>query len=331
MALERNIEARLRWLDEKFRTGGRFTKECLLREVNAADTVNVRISKRTLEYDLERLRGRVSLLDAYVGNEKVYFYENPRASYFDTGASVNPVLLERFLSFIAQFDGLEGFNEVKNSMLALAEKYHIETGRSVISFETDPEVQGLRHLDKLYAAIRGNQVLEIKSESYNRSAEAKYRSLVVHPYYLKEYANRWYLIGYTKEYGETTCLAVDRMRSIVTKEGIEFRSGKKEIDYSMLFDDRIGVSPGEIIDLRIRVHPVRYRYFCSKKLHFSQTDEGCDAEGWHLLSFHLMDNEELRQKLLSFGPEIEIIGPDILRQKLMGRIKKMAELYWKSR
>ena len=81
MALERNIEARLRWLDEKFRTGGRFTKECLLREVNAADTVNVRISKRTLEYDLERLRGRVSLLDAYVGNEKVYFYENPRASY----------------------------------------------------------------------------------------------------------------------------------------------------------------------------------------------------------------------------------------------------------
>ena len=328
MGLEKKIESRLRWLDKQFRTGGKFTIEDLLdglRSSSIAD-VAIGISKRTLYNDFDRLRDRVNLISNNQGHKKCYYYDDPRVSYFDAGASENILAIERLITQISQFEGLANFTTLQNSINELAKKYGIDIENPIVSFETNHDVRGLGRLDELYTAIKSQKVIDIKYESFNRSTD-EILSLEVHPYHLKEYANRWYLIGYTKEYGELTCLPLDRIKGIVGKDDLEFHTPSEEIDYSSLFDDRIGVSPGKTINLVIRVNPTRLRYLRSKPLHNSQTDESCDPDGWHRLSYKLMDNEELTQKLLSLGPEIEVIAPQRIRSRIKKRITEASALY----
>lgn len=146
---------------------------------------------------------------------------------------------------------------------------------------------------------------------------------------MKEYANRWYLIGYTKEHGVCTCLPVDRMRSIVVSDAVEFRPMENQVDYASLFNDRIGVGEGKPIELILRLHPVRYRYFVSKKFHSSQELLSVDDDGWYRVRYQLKENEELRQKLLSYGSELEVVAPADLRLLLLNRMKRMLKLYSK--
>lgn len=326
MGLERNIEERLRWLDNKFRSGGAYTKQELLDGMESS-SLRLKIAKRTLEYDLDRLRSRVDIQEQNTAEGKRYFYENPRQSYFGTDEQEGIVMLERLVSMVSQMKGLNYFSDLSRSLTDLCDRFHINTDAPIISFDFNSTLSGLRNLDKLYWAIRKQQVLDIKSESFNRSEKEKYRLLQVHPYYLKEYANRWYLIGYTKEHGECTCLPVDRMRSIVVSGTAVFRPAEHQTDYADLFSDRIGVGEGKPIELILRLHPVRYRYFVSKKLHPSQEYLSLDEDGWYRVRYYLKENEELRQILLSYGPELEIVSPADLRILLLNRVKKMLHLY----
>lgn len=328
MGLDRNIEERLRWLDDKFRSGGAYTKQELLDGIRLS-VMHVKIAKRTLEYDLERLKKRVIIRDKYTAEGKRYYYDDPKTSYFAVHEQEGIVVLERLVDMVSQMKGIGYFSDLSHNIMELSTRFHINVESPAISFDSNNVLCGLRHLDKLYWAIRKKQVLEIKSESFNRPEEEKYRPLQVHPYHLKEYANRWYLIGYTKEHGACTCLPVDRMRSIVVSDAVEFRPMENQVDYASLFNDRIGVGEGKPIELILRLHPVRYRYFVSKKFHSSQELLSVDDDGWCRVRYQLKENEELRQKLLSYGSELEVVAPADLRLLLLNRMKRMLKLYSK--
>ena len=327
MGLDKNVEYRLRWLDNKFRTGAFFTKDELLSAFKA-ETANMSISRRTLEYDLERLGSRVEIKEQHSREGKLFGYEDKRKSYFEAGDGNNILLVEKFVQMMSQIDGIDLFDEFKNSLKKLSEQFNIDlSGDSFISFETNGNLRGLRDLDFYYNAIKNKQVLCVKIESYNRNMDAKYKPMTIHPYHLKEYANRWYLIGFTDEYKEKTCLPIDRIRSRVVVKNVEYIKNDWNIDYSGIFDDRLGVSNGKLIELQIRVHPIRYRYLESKPLHLSQSVVDHDENGWVRLKYSIVDNEELRQKLLSYGHEVEVVKPIGLRKVIIKRLMGSLNLY----
>lgn len=332
MGLDKNVEYRLRWLDNKFRTGAYFTKEELINAFKAetvkAETVNVGISKRTLEYDLTRLSSRVTIDERHSRDGKLFGYADKRASYFEAGDGGNILLVEKFVQMMGQIDGIGVFDEFRKSLEKLSERFGVNlSGNTIISFETNEFLRGLRDLDFYYNAIKNKQVLCVKIESYNRDKDVKYTPMIIHPYLLKEYANRWYLIGFTEKHKERTCLPVDRIRSRVIVKDVKYRDNIEEVDYSKIFDDRLGVGDGKLINLEIKVHPVRYRYLESKPLHLSQSMVGYDDKGWVRLKYNIIDNEELRQKLLSYGHEIEVLEPFDLRRIIINRLRNSLILY----
>lgn len=327
MGLDKNVEYRLRWLDNKFRSGAYFTKKELL-NLFKAETVNMSISKRTLEYDFERLSSRVYIDVRHSREGKLFGYENRRQSYFEAGDGNNILLVEKFVQMMNQIYGIGIFDEFRNSLEKLSERFSIDvSGNPIISFETNGNLRGLRDLDFYYNAIKNKQVLCVKIESYNRDKNEKYKPMIIHPYHLKEYANRWYLIGFTEKYKDKTFLPVDRIRSRVVIKEVEYIENKGNVDYSEMFDDRLGVGAGNLIELEIKVHPVRYRYFESKPLHSSQYVVDFDDKGWVRLKYNIIDNEELRQKLLSYAHEIEVVAPLELRMIIIKRLTNSLKRY----
>lgn len=84
-----------------------------------------------------------------------------------------------------------------------------DTGKEVKSVQSNVDLKGIQHLSTLYEAIINKQVLEITHQDFK--TEEPY-SVIFHPYFLKRYNNRWFLLGLNEE----TCipiwnLALDRI------------------------------------------------------------------------------------------------------------------------
>lgn len=329
MGFNRNVEERLRFLDEKFRTGREFTKRALFDEFNAVHP-GAGISWRTFQYDFSRIEERVGVQSVRKDGKEYFRYENKGDSYFNVSGLSVAVTLERLLNMASYAEGMKGFSELRENIEKLVKAYNIELdSMPVISFDNAlASVRG-EYLDTLYDAIRTRRVLEIKQSAFYRGDNEKYRRLVVHPYHLKEYAGRWYLIGYAKEHAGFTCLPVDRMKSVVVADGVEFCQPDEGTDFVHLFDDRIGVSEGDMIRLELKVSPMRYKYMETKKLHHSQELLGTFGDGYKHVGYNLKCNEELLQKLLQAGVEVEVLAPVSVRDKIAERIGRMMKIYSK--
>lgn len=61
-----------------------------------------------------------------------------------------------------------------------------------VSFETNESLTNIGLLPELYLAIRDKKVISFQYCPYGK----KYRKVIFHPHFLKEYNNRWFVFGY---------------------------------------------------------------------------------------------------------------------------------------
>ena len=151
---------------------------------------------------------------------------------------------------------------------------------------------------------------------------------VIHPYYLKEYNQRWFLFALNDEYRNISTYALDRIETI-GKTSIQFIPNT-DIDFSHYFDNVIGVSvksdktPQTV---KIWVDKEQLPYTLSKPLHKTQSVIEENEDGSAVIAIKVIPNFELEQLLLSFGERFEILYPTSLREKISARIKKNIEKY----
>lgn len=328
--MQKNKYGRLKLLDNYFRMGVGYSKKTLLKKIRENEDLDTEVSIRTLEYDLEEMQNAVEFEYQRDGREKLYFYKNKHDSFFVNNENENDlILLEDLLSFSINTVTANVFNEINEQIKKLCDSYGIDTNKRIISFDRNTNLRGLSFLNNLYKAIKNECVIELAMDSFNVN-KIKYTKSIVHPYFLKEFSGRWYLLGYTEMKGEKSCFPVDRIRGLAEVKDIAYRKPKYNLDYNRIFDDRIGIGEGKLIELIIKPSSFRLKYLESKKLHSSQeTVIGTDGET--LLKYKIIDNEELMQKLLSLGAEIEIICPISLRKRLIQRISETNKLYQKNK
>lgn len=322
------INQRLHYLDSLLRTSSYTKKELMDKLAEEGYPLSV----RTLEYDMRELASKVDIKKTRGDKGVLYYsYENRGASYFQEIDTKMRMALERFFALAHSIQGLDKIQEIHEMERHFRKVYQIETVSSVMSFpKAELRPLNAETVEQLYNAITAKKVVQFSYESYNRPEEARLQRYTIHPYHLTEYNNRWYLTGYTTAHGPRTVIPTDRIRgSVMTTDEtyIEPPSGET---YDRLFEDRIGIGDGPKIDLKIAVGHTRFRYFSSRKLHPYQeclTDEETEDGRKVFLYRRIVENEELRQKLLSYGKEVEVLAPLSLRQKLQSRIEKMEKLY----
>ena len=116
-------------------------------------------------------------------------------------------LLSEVLSTIGQFDGLDNFEWLDKFKMDL----DIEDRKQIISFSNNPYLQNSNLLGTLFDLISNEVVINL---SYHTFSDATIRSIDFHPYLLKQYNDRWFLLGAADNDNKILTFALDRIDEV---------------------------------------------------------------------------------------------------------------------
>ena len=138
---------------------------------------------------------------------------------------------------------------------------------------------------------------------------------------MKQYNNRWFLLGREHSSDSLKTLALDRIVSIKT---IKECFIKNSTDFEDYFDEIIGVTnyeDSEAENIVIKLDEKTIPYVITKPLHHTQKIKGDE------LRLKVKQNPELVSIILSFGQGMTVIEPESLRDKIKMAMQKSVNQY----
>ena len=326
----KNYSTRLRVLDQCLRSGhaysGKELTEFINRELELRGEPTI-TSRTTLMDDLLNIENEyhTNIVRKKHGRQTTYQYEDSNFSIFSTELSEDDLLhLSQALNILQRFDGMPEADWVSelSARLNLCMSNHKEV-RAAVGFESSIYNKGMEHFTPLFNAIRKKTTVELRYQSF-RMAEPQ--TLIVHPYYLKQYNNRWFLFCCNGDHTNLSNYPLDRILSVKLAH-VPYR--ETHIDFDEFFSDMIGVSrrnEQEPEDVVLRFPKDQYKYVATKPWHGSQKVVE-ENNSTITMQFHVVLNYELEQKILSFGQYVEVISPMTLRERIKDRLSQSLQQY----
>lgn len=234
--------------------------------------------------------------------------------------------LKAAIMVISRFKGLPQFEWIHEIVPNLESKLGlIETEKEIISFESNFDYTGGKHIPALYNAILNKQVLKLSYQSFRSSFTSE---LEIHPQYLKQFNSRWFIMSFIDKWGDKPQInALDRIVEIEESK-TKYRS-IKDFDWEDYFADMIGVTRSEEKPVEVRfliLDELQASYINTKPLHQSQKKLKKVENGYET-SIFVIPNIELEKLILSFGENVIILSPESLKEKLRSRIETLNQHY----
>ena len=291
------------------------------------------ISDSTIEKDLFAMRMEHDAPIKYSKKEKGYHYDDPNYSLENIPLSSDDIDAIKFAANIFdQFKGVEVFRQFEFAIEKILDRVHISNNiedkavDQFVQFETTAKTLGGEFLQPLLNAIKEKEIVSFIYQSYKATVE-EWKSRTVHPYLLKEYRNRWYLIGFSQEKGKVITYGLDRMRNL-TDTGTYFvpAASFNADDY---FKHAIGITTSDGTTpqkIEIEVNPILKKYLDSQPLHQSQKLISTSDKG-SIYSFTLHPTPEFDMAVLSYGSQAKVIKPSSYVQQIAKIARNMHEQY----
>jgi predicted DNA-binding transcriptional regulator YafY len=261
------------------------------------------LSARTIQRDLEQIRYDFGIEIAYDRHHDGY--------YIDREHSFNLDNFLRFLEIVTTAELLtESLKESRESL-------------NYISFESRGDLRGSENLKPLLFAVRNHRKISFEYEKFQTSSRQR---RYVKPYLLKEYMNRWYLVGTTGTTDQLRIYGIDRITSLIVREDTFER--QPGLQPAALFDNIIGVTctddkPLEVI---LSFTPLQGKYIKSLPLHHSQ-EILADSKSELRIRLHIIPNFEFRQRILMLGPAVRVIEPQWLATEVQQSLQAALDRY----
>jgi predicted DNA-binding transcriptional regulator YafY len=318
MSTNKNAVIRYRVLDACFRNPGKkYYKEDLLEACNARlgyhNGEQSRISMRQLNYDIAFMESesgyKIPLQRIREGKRVYYRYSDLNFSIDNQPLNETEILeLQESLRLLSRFKGLPQLEGLEDIIMRLRRDNTHGLVRPVVSFDENPYLRGLSHIGDLFAAILYQKVLRIQ---YRHFKSPESYAVIFHPYHLKQFNNRWFVLGYNEaEQHSSWNLALDRIEAIAETQDL-YR--KDDTDWQEFFEDIIGVTklqdrtPEKII---CWFSEDSAPYIITKPLHGSQKKITNTRDSGIMIQLTLIPNFEFYQRILSFGKNVEVLAPD---------------------
>ena len=206
-----------------------------------------------------------------------------------------------------------------NSLLTLGKERL--SGR--VSVEDIPS--GQKWLTAVMQAMLEGNVLRITYKKY-LSEEEDIR--LIHPYAVKEFAKRWYLVAWSLTNQALRVYALDRTLSL-ERTGERFRM-PRGFDVDELFDASYGIylrSEGEEpVLVKLRTTLRESAYLQDLPLHPSQRLVGMEGDRC-IFALRLVPNPNFVMDLCKHGDRLEVLEPLSLRETVREEFKKALQLY----
>lgn len=333
MASNKHAQIRYKVLDDCFSNFRRkfyfndLLERCneALRELYGEDHAGIKT--RTLRSDINYMRTRASEAGVDVesiddGNGFYYRYSEPDFSIFRQGLGEDDLAqLKETILMLQRFKGMPNFDWMSELVVKLEDKLDLRGfSKSVVGYDEIKSYTGLDWFQDLFDAIINKTVLHIQYKTFTD----KVFDWTIHPYYIKEYNNRWFLFGLNEEQYTIYNIPLDRIENLeqVNKEYIP-----SDIDFETYLDNVVGVSvfPGEAVTIRLQFSEHRFPYVLTKALHQSQRIVDFDNR---IIVISVIPNNELEALILSFGKDVEVLSPASYREQIQNVIRNSYEKYF---
>ena len=334
MAVNKNALIRYKTIDKCLQNNYRqWTLNDLIEAVSNAlyeyEGKDVDVSKRTVQLDIQMMRSDKLGYNApiVVYQRKFYKYEDENYSITNSPISNQDLTkLTEAVSFLKQFQGFSHFDELGSMVQKLEDHVYTQKTheKSLIDFEKNDNLKGLKFLDSLYQFILKKEAINITYQSFKARQESTF---TFHPYLLKEFRNRWFVIGKRLKNEGFMNLALDRIIGI------------KKSNKPFVFDDTfnsetyyknaigVSVSPNlEPENVLLYVNHKQAPYILTKPFHHSQKEVSRDHYGV-TVSLDVQLNFELEKEILSLGEGIKVIAPERLKRNIKERLYDAVDVY----
>ena len=190
----------------------------------------------------------------------------------------------------------------------------------------EPSPSGEQHLTTLLEAMKQNQSLTIDYQSFWH--EHPY-TFDVHPYALKMFKQRWYLLAYNVSMESLRVYGLDRILQVTPHPRKRFKM-PHDFDAALFFGDYYGVCLGETGPqlVRLKVSADQSPYVRSLPLHPSQ-EEVETTDEYSIFTLWLSPEFDFVQALLAMGEDVEVLAPERLRETMAEHARALAGIYLK--
>ncbi len=286
------------------------------------------VSKRTIQLDIQNMRSEKLGYNApiVVLDKKFYTYEDKNYSITNSPLTNQDLgILTEVLGVLKQFKGFSYFQELSGMVTKLESKLYTQQNKSnsYIEFEKNDLLRGLDLIDPIHRAIINKCTLKVTYQSFKARAASE---IIFYPYLLKEYRNRWFMLGKNNK-NLLINFALDRIKRI---EELPDESYKKpDFDVFSYYSDSIGVSktPNMIAQkIVLKIAKEHSPYIITKPLHSSQQIIKEEEDGT-TFSIDVVWNFELEREILGFGEHIKVISPRRLKGIVKRRLERSFQQY----
>lgn len=263
------------------------------------------VSPRTFDRDLERIR-------CDFGLEILYDKQN-NGYYINEEESVKVSSFFKFLELVSVANVFSESLKDSNKILEF------------VSFDDSKSFKGLPNLKPILIAMREDRDLTFVHENFQHKTFKNYK---ITPLLLKEYENRWYVIGVPEGMQEIRTFGVDRLTSVRTEglTSIQKHGYKHEL---AIFDTIIGLDyeNKKPIPIRLLVNELHVNYMRNLPIHNSQVIHPVNEIGQHFVDFYLIPNYEFKTQVLKMGAEALVVSPAAFKKDIKLLLKATLKRY----
>jgi predicted DNA-binding transcriptional regulator YafY len=289
------------------------------------EKVQVKTTLETIQKDIARMR--MSPPDGF--DAPIYFdrkhlgyaYRDPNFTL--TGINLNQSEIDSIKESIDLLNSLGGTRvkvKLKNAMekvlSAVLEEYNTENVKTpVIQTHLPPPSRGYEHVDLLYHACRDRVPVSFIHYQFKKR---KFSTVLFHPFCIKEFENRWFVIGHSEKEGRTKTFGLDSIYSPVLLKRKFIQTNANEVqsalkDYygvTLINDENITVQ-----EIEIEADADTTYQFQAYPIHESQEIRK-NENGSSIIRFRLIPTEELIRLFLSYGKQISVKKPLALKKHI---------------
>jgi predicted DNA-binding transcriptional regulator YafY len=260
------------------------------------DGYNYRVSQRTFQRDINDIYYIHKIEIKFDYANRVYYIANEE----------DDQLGQRMLEAFDTFNAL-------NTTERISQYIHFEKRHP----------QGTENFNGLLHAIRNKLVIKF---TYYKFWNEKVSERIIEPYALKEFRNRWYVVGKDLSDTQIKSFGLDRLSDLnITKKSFK-PSGFNVNEY---YRNCFGIiapnadSPSEVI---LSFIPFQGRYIKSMPLHESQQIL-IDNEEELRIKLKVFITEDLIMEILSHGERVKVIEPKSLVEDIKSIYEEVLEGY----
>ena len=286
------------------------------------------VHPKTIHRDIEYMRYQLDAPIEFDKKKNGYYYSQP--DYFLPSIHISDrdilsfIVNERILN---QYKNTPYYDDIKKIIKKIMhylpdQSFDNDIG-DFISFQQFPKSPVVKHkIEIIQQAILAAKQIKIRYHSLYRD---EHTERTVDPYLLHNHYGAWYLISFCHLRNEYRMFGLNRILTIENTE-VEF---VKPSDFSienLLKDSFDLIWGGETYHIKLKFTPYKSRWIRERKWHHSQQLTELD-DGGLLLEMDVQGLDDVKQWVMQYGAEVEVLEPDLLREKILGEIKRMSILY----